>query len=238
MSRDSSVDFSTISILCFKCSIGQIWYSIKYSTYNIEYWIYESYIHEVGYQIGYCISITFARPLSLPGVSSWDTKWWHSAWYRNEQSSHVTYGRHLGATSGVANNIVTFNTGPIQTDKSSFCGEGKACTIELWLKMTTYDCTAINKQHGAWELYYCPKFVFRSESTDSIDCSITPGQNIWSEPYISRVPNPEIIRRRRYSWNSSRGIIQLISAISTYTCGWAWRNAIVSSRNGYPACMI
>ena len=43
------------------------------------------------------------------------------------------------------------------------------------------------------------------------------GSDMWSEPNIKRFPKPACVNRRRYSWNSALGTIQLISAKSTYT---------------------
>lgn len=80
-------------------------------------------------------------------------------------TKYMMFDRHLGASDGTVNNIVTFSS----SSSLNECLSQNGVSIEFWLKVTTQVCTAIAKLHGSWEIYYCAPLVHRTEGTGGND---------------------------------------------------------------------
>lgn len=79
----------------------------------------------------------------------------------------MMFDRHVGSSDATANNRVTIN------NSNSLDGVliTNTMTINFWMKMTSYTCTAMTKWNGSWELYYCSGLVWRSQGTGGSDWS-------------------------------------------------------------------
>jgi hypothetical protein len=77
----------------------------------------------------------------------------------------MMFDRHSGGGDGDVNNRVIINNSTSLQDV--LCQNGM--TIDMWVKQTTYVCTALTKWAGSWEVYYCSPLVFRVEGTGGAD---------------------------------------------------------------------
>lgn len=80
-------------------------------------------------------------------------------------TGYMMFDRHLGASDGTANNFVRVPNSTSLAD--CICQNGMS--MEMWIKETSYVCTAITKCSGSWEIYYCSGLVFRTEGTGGND---------------------------------------------------------------------
>jgi hypothetical protein len=71
----------------------------------------------------------------------------------------------VGTSDNAANNRVLINSSPSLQQ----CLSENGVTIEFWLRMDTYYCTAISRWAGPWEIYYCTNLVHRTIGTGGSD---------------------------------------------------------------------
>lgn len=83
----------------------------------------------------------------------------------NTTTKNMMFDRHLGSSDGTGNNYVSV-TNSNSLDQV-LCQNGM--TVVMWLRMDTYQCTAMTKWNGSWELYYCANLVFRTQGTGGND---------------------------------------------------------------------
>jgi len=86
-----------------------------------------------------------------------------SGWDSN--TGLMMFDRHSGSSDATANNRVVISNNNILDNVLITNG----MTINFWMKMTTYACTAMTKWNGSWEIYYCPSLVWRSQGTGGSD---------------------------------------------------------------------
>jgi hypothetical protein len=80
-------------------------------------------------------------------------------------TSLMMFDRHLGAADGTSNNVaVVTNTDILD---NALCEN--EVTIEMWVRATSYVCTALTRWTGSWEVYYCSSLVFRTMGTGGND---------------------------------------------------------------------
>lgn len=83
-------------------------------------------------------------------------------------TKYMMFDRHSGASDGTVNNrVVVPNSNTLD---GVLCQN--AMTIDMWIKETSYVCTAMTKWSSSWELYYCSGLVFRTEGTGGTDLSV------------------------------------------------------------------
>lgn len=80
-------------------------------------------------------------------------------------TKYMMFDRHVGTADGAANNRVLINSSTSLSD----CLSQNGVTIEFWLRMDTYYCTAISRWAGPWEIYYCGDLVHRTIGTGGSD---------------------------------------------------------------------
>jgi hypothetical protein len=80
-------------------------------------------------------------------------------------TGYMMFDRHLGISDTVANNRVNI---PSSVSLSN-CLSQNGVTIEVWLRMDVYYCTAITRWAGPWEVYYCANLVHRTIGTGGSD---------------------------------------------------------------------
>lgn len=73
-------------------------------------------------------------------------------------TNYMMFDRHVGAADGVANNYINI----INSDSLDDCIPVSGMTISMWVKMTSYTCTALTRWNGSWEIYYCANLTWRS----------------------------------------------------------------------------
>ena len=88
-----------------------------------------------------------------------------SGWDSN--TGLMMFDRHSGTSDGTVNNRVVISNNNSLDEVLITNG----MTINFWMKMTTYACTAMTKWNGSWELYYCSSLVWRSQGTGGSDGS-------------------------------------------------------------------
>jgi hypothetical protein len=62
--------------------------------------------------------------------------------------------------------VVISNSTSLQ---DALCQNGM--TIDMWVKETSYVCTALTKWDSSWEVYYCSGLVFRTQGSGGADVS-------------------------------------------------------------------
>ena len=80
-------------------------------------------------------------------------------------TKYMMFDRHVGTSDNAANNRVLINSSPSLQQ----CLSENGVTIEFWLRMDTYYCTAISRWAGPWEIYYCTNLVHRTIGTGGSD---------------------------------------------------------------------
>ena len=80
-------------------------------------------------------------------------------------TGYMMFDRHLGTSYSTNNNVVTIPT----SVSLAQCLSQNGVTIEFWLRMDTYYCTAISRWAGPWEIYYCSNLVHRTIGTGASD---------------------------------------------------------------------
>jgi hypothetical protein len=81
---------------------------------------------------------------------------------------YMMFDRHLGSGDGTVNNVaVVSNSNSLD---GVLCQNGM--TIDMWVRETSYVCTAMTKWNGSWEVYYCSGLVFRIQGTGGTDLSV------------------------------------------------------------------
>jgi hypothetical protein len=83
----------------------------------------------------------------------------------NSTTKYMMFDRHVGTSDGAANNRVLINS----SSSLDQCLSQNGVTIEFWLRMDTYYCTAITRWAGPWEIYYCPTLTHRTIGTGGSD---------------------------------------------------------------------
>jgi hypothetical protein len=83
----------------------------------------------------------------------------------DSSTGYMMFDRHLGTSDTVQNNRVTINSSPSLAQ----CLSQNGVTIELWVRMDTYYCTALTRWSGPWEIYYCTNLVHRTIGTGGSD---------------------------------------------------------------------
>jgi hypothetical protein len=83
----------------------------------------------------------------------------------NTTTKYMMFDRHIGTSDGTQNNRVTV---PTSTSLQQ-CLSQNGVTIEIWLRMDTYYCTALTRWAGPWEIYYCTSLVHRTIGTNGSD---------------------------------------------------------------------
>jgi hypothetical protein len=80
-------------------------------------------------------------------------------------TGYMMFDRHVGASDGAANNYISV------TNSTSLdgCLSQNGMTMEMWLRMDTYTCTAMTKWAGSWEFYYCGDLTHRTTGTGGTD---------------------------------------------------------------------
>lgn len=82
-------------------------------------------------------------------------------------TGYMMFDRHLGTSDSTQNNRINIST----SDSLSDCLSQNGVTIEFWLRMDIYYCTAISRWATTWEIYYCPVLVHRTIGTGGSDGS-------------------------------------------------------------------
>ena len=80
-------------------------------------------------------------------------------------TKYMMFDRHLGGSDGASNNYVQIPNSSTLDE----CLPQNGMTINFWMKMTTYTCTAMTKWNASWELYYCSNLVWRTQGTGGND---------------------------------------------------------------------
>jgi hypothetical protein len=80
-------------------------------------------------------------------------------------TGYMMFDRHVGTSDGAINNRVLINSSTSLQE----CLSQNGVTIEFWLRMDTYYCTAITRWAGPWEIYYCGDLVHRTIGTGGND---------------------------------------------------------------------
>jgi hypothetical protein len=108
-------------------------------------------------------------------------------------TKYMMFDRHLGGSDGAANNYALISNTSILDQ--ALCENGM--TIDMWIRETSYVCTAFTKWNGAWELYYCSTLVFRTQGTNGNDgfASIGSSAGTWR----NIVATHDGVNRRLYS---------------------------------------
>jgi hypothetical protein len=83
----------------------------------------------------------------------------------DSSTGYMMFDRHLGVSDTIQNNRVTINSSPTLAQ----CLSENRVTIELWIRMDTYYCTALTRWAGPWEVYYCSNLVHRTIGTGGSD---------------------------------------------------------------------
>lgn len=107
-------------------------------------------------------------------------------------TKYMMFDRHLGGGDGTANNYALVNNTDVLD--GVLCQNGM--TIDMWIRETTYVCTAFTKWNGSWELYYCSTLVFRTQGSGGNDGHSSAGSSAGSWRNI--VATHDGIHRRMY----------------------------------------
>ena len=82
-------------------------------------------------------------------------------------TKYMMFDRHSGTGDGNVNNrVIISNSNSLD---EVLCQNGM--TIDMWVRETSYYCTALTKWDGSWEVYYCSGLVFRTQGTGGTDIS-------------------------------------------------------------------
>jgi hypothetical protein len=93
-------------------------------------------------------------------------------------TGYMMFDRHSGTADGAVNNRVTIaNSNSLDQVLVT-----NGMTINFWLKMTTYYCTAMTKWNGSWEIYYCSSLVWRTQGTGGSDYN----SGLASDTYLNK----------------------------------------------------
>jgi hypothetical protein len=80
-------------------------------------------------------------------------------------TKYMMFDRHSGGGNGDVNNrVVIPNSDSLD---GVLCQNGM--TIDMWIRETSYVCTAMTKWDGSWEVYYCSGLVFRTQGSGGTD---------------------------------------------------------------------
>ena len=83
----------------------------------------------------------------------------------NTTTKNMMFDKHVTSGYDAGNNYISVpNSNSLD---QVLCQNGM--TIVMWLRMDTYDCTALTKWNGSWEIYYCTNLVFRTQGTGGND---------------------------------------------------------------------
>lgn len=80
-------------------------------------------------------------------------------------TGYMMFDRHVGAGDGIANNYVVVSSSP----SLAGCLSQNGMSVEIWLRQTTSNCTALTRWAGPWEIYYCSSLVHRTMGTGGSD---------------------------------------------------------------------
>jgi hypothetical protein len=108
-------------------------------------------------------------------------------------TKYMMFDRHLGGSDGAANNYALISNTSILDQ--ALCENGM--TIDMWIRETSYVCTAFTKWNGSWELYYCSTLTFRTQGTNGNDGGASIGSSAGTWRNI--VATHDGVNRRLYS---------------------------------------
>ena len=77
----------------------------------------------------------------------------------------MMFDRHVGTSNTAANNYVNITN----SDSLDNCLITNGMSISFWFRQDVYQCTAMTKWNGSWEIYYCSSLVFRTQGTGGSD---------------------------------------------------------------------
>ena len=159
---------------------------------------------------GLVLCLDSTNPKSYPGSG---TKWYDISGYGNHgtlnnftgaaagslsgfdlNTSYMMFDRHVGVGDGVANNYVSVPSSTSLTD----CLSQNGVSVEIWLKMTTYYCTALTRWAGPWEVYYCSGLVHRTIGTGGSDGSTGVAASTYLNQFHQIVATHDGFNRRVY----------------------------------------
>ena len=83
----------------------------------------------------------------------------------NTTTKNMMFDKHVTSGYGSGNNYISVSNS--NSLDEVLCQNGMS--IVMWLRMDTYDCTALTKWNGSWEIYYCANLVFRTQGTGGND---------------------------------------------------------------------
>lgn len=80
-------------------------------------------------------------------------------------TKYMMFDRHVGGSDGTANNFVAMPN----SNSLDACIPQNGMTFSIWIKITSYTCTALTRWAGSWEIYYCSGLVWRTMGTGGND---------------------------------------------------------------------
>lgn len=112
----------------------------------------------------------------------------------NTTTKHMMFDRHVSPSNGAANNYVGV---PNSTSLNEvLCQNGM--TVVMWLRMDSYECTALTKWNSSWELYYCSNLVFRTQGTGGNDGNSGISYSVNYQKFHSIVATHDRFTRKFY----------------------------------------
>lgn len=80
-------------------------------------------------------------------------------------TGYMMFDRHVGTSDTANNNRVTIES----SSSLQQCLSENGVTVEFWLRMDSYYCTALTRWSGPFEIYYCGTLVHRTFGTNAGD---------------------------------------------------------------------
>lgn len=159
---------------------------------------------------GLVLCLDSTNPKSYPGTG---TMWYDISGYGNHgtlnnftgasagtlsgfdsNTGYMMFDRHVGTGDGVANNYVSVAS----SSSLAECLSQNGVSVEIWLKMTTYYCTALTRWAGPWEVYYCSSLVHRTMGTGGSDGSSSVAASTYLNQFHQIVATHDGVNRRLY----------------------------------------
>ncbi len=149
-------------------------------------------------------------------------------------TSLMMFDRHSGASDASVNNrVIIPNSNSLD---GVLCQTGMS--VELWVRETSYVCTALIKWSGSWEIYYCSGLVFRVEGTGGTDLStgVPTSAGSWRNIVVTHSGTVAKVYVNNILISNNNNTISNQNTTNSISIG-GYENGVYATNGAIPICM-